>query len=335
MPSLTSTLGASTNLLAAGTAGVNTLTNLAGAISSGYGADGVAGAIRAINLPAAGEAVGDIISAVSAFSDANPNDWRVRLSLANWSSFQTSPVLAPLKDAGGLIFPYTPKISISNRAHYDTINPVHSDYTFHAYRNSDPGKITITAPMFVEDTTQGLYWIAMVHYLRSLTKMFVGNDPKAGNPPPIVKLNAYGNYVFKDVPVVVTDIRVELENGCDYIGVNVVGSAAGQVEGVADSISGLASGLGGLANSIGGDTGSAVGGILGGVSAIAGGVGQVAALAGTFGLGGTVSGGVTHVPTKSSFSVTLQPVYSRDSARKFSLDRFVQGGYLNNSFGYI
>jgi hypothetical protein len=335
MPSLVSTLGASTNLLNAGISSVNTLKNLAGAISSGAsGEGGIAGAIRAINLPAAGEAVGDIISAVSAFSDANPNDWRVRLSLANWSSFQTSPVLAPLKDAGGLIFPYTPKISISNRANYDHVSPIHSDYTFHTYKNSDPGKIVITAPMYVEDATQGLYWVAMVHYLRSLTKMFVGNDPKAGNPPPIVKFNAYGNYVFKDVPVVVTDIRVELDNGCDYIGVNVVGSAAGQIEGVADSIGGLASGLGGLANNIFGSD-SAVGGILGGVSTIAGGVGQVAALAGTFGLGGTTSGGVTHVPTKSSFSVTLQPVYSRDSARKFSLDRFVQGGYLNNSFGYI
>ena len=333
MPSLISTLGASTNLIGAGVSGVNTLTNLAGAISNGYNSEGgIASAIRAINLPAAGEAVGDVLSAVSSFSDANSNDWRVRLSLANWSSFRTSPVLKPLSDAGGLIFPYTPKISISNRANYDTVSPIHSDYTFHTYKNSDPGKITITAPMFVEDTTQGLYWIAMVHYLRSLTKMFVGNDPKAGNPPPIVKFNAYGNYVFKDVPVVVTDIRVELDNGCDYIGVNVVGSAAGQIEGVADSISGLASGLGGLANSLGGDT---IGGILGGVSTIAGGVGQVAALAGTFGLGGTTSGGVTHVPTKSSFSVTLQPVYSRDSARKFSLDRFVQGGYLNNSFGYI
>jgi len=333
MPSLISTLGASTNLIGAGVSGVNTLTNLAGAISNGYNSEGgIASAIRAINLPAAGEAIGDVLSAVSSFSDANSNDWRVRLSLANWSSFRTSPVLKPLSDAGGLIFPYTPKISISNRANYDTVSPIHSDYTFHTYKNSDPGKIIITAPMFVEDTTQGLYWIAMVHYLRSLTKMFVGNDPKAGNPPPIVKFNAYGNYVFKDVPVVVTDIRVELDNGCDYIGVNVVGSAAGQIEGVADSISGLASGLGGLANSLGGDT---IGGILGGVSTIAGGVGQVAALAGTFGLGGTTSGGVTHVPTKSSFSVTLQPVYSRDSARKFSLDRFVQGGYLNNSFGYI
>jgi len=84
---------------------------------------------------------------------------------------------------------------------------------------------------------------------------------------------------------------------------------------------------------LGGD--SALGGILGGVSAIAGGVGQVAGLLGTFGIGGTTSGGVAHVPTKSTFSVTLQPIYSRNSARNFSLDRFVSGGYLNNSFGYI
>ena len=75
--------------------------------------------------------------------------------------------------------------------------------------------------------------------------------------------------------------------------------------------------------------------ITGAVSTIAGGVGQVAGLLGTFGVGGTISGGVSHVPTKSTFTVKLQPIYSRDSARKFSLDQFVTGGYLNNSFGYI
>ena len=160
--------------------------------------------------------------------------------------------------------------------------------------------------------------------------MFAGNDPKAGNPPPVIFLNAYGNYVFKNVPVVVTKMTWQFPNDCDYIGCNVVGSAAGEVQGVADSIGGLASVGAGL---LGGD--SALGGILGGVSAIAGGVGQVAGLLGTFGIGGTTSGGVAHVPTKSSLSVTLQPIYSRTSARNFSLDRFVTGGYLNNSFGYI
>jgi hypothetical protein len=75
--------------------------------------------------------------------------------------------------------------------------------------------------------------------------------------------------------------------------------------------------------------------LLGGISSIAGGVGQVAGLLGTFGVGGSTSGGIAHVPTKSSVQLSLMPVYSRTSARKFSLDRFVTGGYLNNSFGYI
>jgi hypothetical protein len=289
-------------------------------------------ALRSSALPAAGEAIGDIMSAVASFGgDANENDWRVRLSMANWSSFRSSPVLKPLKEAGGLIFPYTPQITIASGAKYTNASVIHSNYNFNAYTSSDPGNISIIAPFYCEDPGQGLYWIAAVHYLRSLTKMFTGNDPKAGNPPPIVFLNGYGNYVFKNIPVVVTKMSVQLDATSDYISVDVVGSAAGAVEGVAE-------GIGGLADSLGGALGGSIPGlsdITGTVSNIAGGVGSVAALAGTFGLGGSVSGGVAHVPTKSSFTIELTPVYSRNSVRNFSLDRFVQGGYLNNSFGYL
>ena len=157
--------------------------------------------------------------------------------------------------------------------------------------------------------------------------MFAGSDAKAGNPPPLVFLNGYGNYVFKNVPVVVKSFSTSLDKDCDYIGVDVVGSAAGALEGIADSVGGLATTLGGIipgASSIGN-----------GINAITGPISTIAGIAGTFGIGGTTSGGVAHVPTKSSFSITLIPVYSRNSAKKFSLDRFVQGGYLNNSFGYI
>jgi len=326
---LTQTLTASQNLVGAATSAINVGSNLASALSGPFNSPGdVASAIRSIDLPAAGEAVGDIISAVASFGgDANSNDWRVRLSLANWTSFKSSPVLQPLKDAGGLIFPYTPEITIASSARYSDIPTTHTNYTFHAYQNSDPGEISITAPMNVEDATQGLYWIAAVHYLRSLTKMFTGSDPKAGNPPPIVMLNGYGNYVFKNVPVIVTGFNTTLSKECDYIGVNVVGSAAGQIQGVADSVSGIAGALGGAIPDIGGITST--------VSNIAGGIGNVAGLLGSFGIGGTTSGGVSHVPTKSTFTVKLKPIYSRNSARNFSLDRFVQGGYLNNSFGYI
>lgn len=330
--SFVSKMGASANLIGAGAQAVNVASNMGAAISAGMSSPGgFASAMRAVDLPAAGEAIGDVFAAVASFGgDANPNDWRVRLSLPTWPAFRTSPVLAPLKDSGGLVFPYTPQITMASSAKYSQIETTHTNYTFQAFKNSDPGNITITAAMNVEDSTQGLYWIAAAHYLRSLTKMFAGLDPKAGNPPPVVFLNGYGNYMFKNVPVVVTAFSCTLPNDCDYISVPVVGSAAGAVEGIADSIGGLADSVGGM---VGSD--SMLGKGLGAVSSIAGGVGQVAALAGTFGLGGSTSGGTSHVPTKSSFSVTLQPIYSRNSAKKFSLDRFVSGGYLNNSFGYI
>lgn len=327
---LVSKLGASQNLLGAGVGAINVAKNMSAAFGA---AGGLASGLRSLDLPAGGEAIGDLFGAVAQFGgDANENDWRVRLSLPSWPAFRTSPVLGPLKDAGGLIFPYTPQIQMQSSAKYSPISTVHSNYTFQAFQNSDPGTITITAPMNVEDQTQGIYWVAAMHYLRSLTKMFAGLDPKAGNPPPIVFLNGYGNYVFKNIPVVVTSFSTVLDDKCDYIGVPVVGSMAGAVEGVAGSVGGFADSIGGA---FGLDSSTGIGGALSMASTLAGGVGQVAALAGTFGLGGSISGGITHVPTKSSFTVVLQPMYSKNSARQFSLDRFVQGGYLNNSFGYI
>ena len=328
---LLQTVVSAQNLIGSASNAVSGVRKLASALSTGYNNEpgGVLSAIRSANLPEAGEVIGDLISAADAVfgGDVNPADWRVRLSLANWTSFKGSPVLQPLKDAGGLIFPYTPTISMSSAATYNKIETTHTNYTFQAFKNTEPGAITIAAPMNVEDATQGLYWIAAVHYLRSLTKMFAGTDPKAGNPPPIVFLNGYGNYVFKNVPVVVTGFQTSLDASCDYIGVNVVGSMAGEIEGITQSVGGLAGALGSAIPDISSITGA--------VSNIAGAIGSVAGIAGSLGLTGTTSGGVTHVPTKSSFTINLQPIYSRESAKNFSLDRFVGGGYLNNSFGYI
>jgi hypothetical protein len=326
--SASSSISGITNAVGAGSRLVNASANLGSALSTAISSGDVVGAIRSINIPAGAEAIGDIVSAVASFGgDASDNDWRVRLSLANWSSFKTSPVLSPLKKAGGLIFPYTPKINISSGAKYNQVPTTHTNYSFQAYQNSDPGTINITADMFVEDSTQALYWIAMVHYLRSLTKMFTGADVKSGNPPPIIYLNGYGNYVFKNVPVVVTKLQVDLASDVDYIGCQVSGSLASEIAGIADqvgdltgAISGAVSGVSGIANTVGN---------------IAGGVSQAAGILGALGVPGISGGGMAHVPTKSSFNITLQPVYSRESVKKFSLDRFVTGGYMNNSVGYI
>jgi hypothetical protein len=48
-----------------------------------------------------------------------------------------------------------------------------------------------------------------------------------------------------------------------------------------------------------------------------------------------VPGGYSYVPTLSRLNVTVQPAYSRDTTRRFSLDTFVQGGYIGKGQGII
>jgi hypothetical protein len=48
-----------------------------------------------------------------------------------------------------------------------------------------------------------------------------------------------------------------------------------------------------------------------------------------------VPGGYSYVPTLSRINVTVQPTYSRDTTRRFSLDTFVQGGYIGKGQGII
>jgi len=56
--STSATFGAAANA-------VGTASRLSAAISTGYQTGGVVSAIRAVNLPAAGEAIGDITSAIA------------------------------------------------------------------------------------------------------------------------------------------------------------------------------------------------------------------------------------------------------------------------------
>jgi len=298
------------------------ISGLGAAAGAGIGAAGNAleflSGRRSFSLPRAGEVAGDLMSAVAVIEDMMIDDWRVRLSLPTWPSFRGSPVLKPLHDAGGMIFPYTPTINIASSASYQKMSPLHSNFAFQTYQHSEPGEISITAPMNVEDEAQALYWIAALHYFRSVTKMFSGYDPKAGNPPPVVMLNGYGSYVFNNVPVIVKSFGTSLTAECDYIPVKTDTSMMG----VIGAIAGAA---------------GAVGGALGfdALTDVADAVSSVATLANSLGVGGTSSGGIAHVPTRSTFSVTVVPAYSRTSARKFSLDNFVAGAYLNNSFGYV
>jgi hypothetical protein len=152
-------------------------------------------------------------------------DWRVTLSLPSATTYTKSPVLSPLVDSGNkLIFPYTPTVNITHSASYNTLDTVHSNYPFLAYEHSRVEQISITADFYNESSRDAEYWLAAVHYFRSVTKMSFGSETAdAGQPPPIVKLNGYGDFVFKDIPVVVKSFTLDLPKDVDYISAKVGG----------------------------------------------------------------------------------------------------------------
>ena len=175
-------------------------------------------AARALNLlPGANPLAKGIVGAT--FGSSSEYDWRVKLSVP--STMASSPLLAPLVETGGMVFPYTPQIMMQHDASYEAVTPVHSNYPYFAYQNSDPKAMVVTGHFMIENSLEGLYWIAAVHYLRSVTKMAYGDTSNQGSPPPLVKLTGYGDYVLPNVPVIITNFTVNLEPDVDYMKVDI------------------------------------------------------------------------------------------------------------------
>jgi hypothetical protein len=172
---------------------------------------------------------------------SNQTDWRVRLSVPE--SFLSSPLMQDLKAANGtgaLIFPFTPLIQVTHTATYNALDTVHSNYQFLSYEQSRIDTINITADFYCEDAIGARYWVAAVHYLRSVTKMHYGETINAGSPPPVVKLSGYGDYVFNNVPVVVSSFNMDLPKDVDYIPTKLAGKtgdATSGADGAADKVS--------------------------------------------------------------------------------------------------
>ena len=191
----------------------------ANAVSDFVNVDGFAKDIRSKNLPDGSLAkLGGTATETVGFKKPVNRDWRVRLSIPNVASFKASPLLSPLKQTNGLVFPFTPTIIVAHSANYQAITPTHTNYPYFAYQNSQVDQLVITGDFFVQNGVEAEYWVAALHYLRSATKMFYGGEAETlGAPPPVVKLNGYGDFIFNHVPVVVTNFTVDLPQDVDYI----------------------------------------------------------------------------------------------------------------------
>lgn len=210
-----------------------------GGVLDAVGETGVGKALRAFNLFPGAERTSGSFTSASWDDEDEQIDWRVSLSLPNSlvppKLKETAPragegprleednnPLRPLKVTNNrLVFPYTPNIYITYSANYDNLAPTHSNYPFPIYQNSAVDQFVITGEFTVENSQEAEYWIAANHYLRTVTKMNYGVDANRGAPPPVVKLNGYGDFMFNDVPVVVQQYTVELGDAVDYIKADV------------------------------------------------------------------------------------------------------------------
>ena len=151
----------------------------------------------------------------------NNGDWRVRLSLAPGARYlYNAPepgILDPLTATNGVIFPYTPKIDMTYKADYDQYALTHSNYKGYFYKSSSIDAVQMHATFTAQDSQEADYLLAVIHFFRSVTKMFYGQDPQRGAPPPLVYLTGLGQYQFAAHPCAVTSFSYSLPDNVDYI----------------------------------------------------------------------------------------------------------------------
>ena len=242
-------------------------------------------------------------------------DWRVRLSLAPGAKYlykdkAAAGILAPLAATDGVIFPYTPAISVQYAASYDATELTHSNYKFFTYRGSAVDSVTITCDFTAQDTFEANYLLAVIHFFRSVTKMFYGQDqnPKIGTPPPLCYLSGLGAFQFDAHPLAITSFNYTLPTDVDYIRAGATPTPAGvtrpEPKDNSFSIPGIR--LGDLQP--------------GGGAAPA----QFNTPPG--------SRDVTYVPTKMSISIQAVPIVTRnDISNKFSLKEYGTGKLLRGT----
>lgn len=213
-------------------------------------------------------------------------DWRLRVSMqpASASLFYNNPnnpIMYPLSATSGLVFPYTPSVTLTHAARYGSSALTHANYQSHFYEGSEVQSITISGEFTVQNIAEGQYLMAAIQYMRACTKMFFGGSALAGTPPPMVFLDGYGPAYLPHVPCVVTSFSHTMPSDVDYVDIPV-GVSLQNIAGNQITPNNFAA--------------------------------------------------RTRLPTMSTLSITLQPVYSRNNiAKNFTLEAFNAGALVRSS----
>ena len=254
---------------------------------------------------------------------ANDGDWRVRLRLAPLADYlykdpglTSDGILWPLRATDGVIFPYTPQINTTYHANYNSYDLTHSNYRGYFYQNSYVGEVNIVATFTAQDTSEADYMLAVIHFFRSATKMFYGQDTAGrGSPPPLVYLQGLGEYQFNLHPCVISQFNYNLPNDVDYIRARSRSITGTSLQFKRDRQYVATNAFDAALQRL-----SSIGQSKGGIN--------TPPAPPSLGLNNP-----TYVPTKLELQLTLLPTQSRDQvSNQFSLKNFANGNLLKGGF---
>lgn len=159
-------------------------------------------------------------------------DWRARIrpksrgeDYAYGLTSGNGSILAPLKERGGIVFPYTPNIFLQGSVDYNEATQHGSNYPFYTYLNSRPASIPVQGKWTANTTEEAQYLLAVFHFLRSVTKAYYGDSAVQngyyGTPPPVLLFEYLGQFGFNKVPVIIKGYSFQLPDNVDYVPVRV------------------------------------------------------------------------------------------------------------------
>jgi hypothetical protein len=185
-------------------------------------------------------------------------------------------------------------------------------------------ELTVSGAFTAQDTREAQYLLAVIHFFRSVTKMFYGKDTQRGVPPPLVYLSAYGQYQYNRHPCLVTSFTYNLPTDVDYIRADGFNNYGVNLENRQSRSSGPAPGgaISFIKDKLK-NNGLAPGGM----------PKPPAPPAVTQNVNNTNPVNSTYVPTKMDIAITLLPVQTRSQVSKqFSLQSFANGDLLKGGF---
>ena len=136
-------------------------------------------------------------------------------------------LLRPLVETDGIVWPYTPNINVSFSAAYTGNQTIHNNYQSQSYGQSTVEQITCVGQFTANTPREAAYVLSVLHFLKSATKSFFGQDTNRGTPPPVLRFSAHGPYMFNSVPVVIANTSQDFEGSIDYINADIASGGGG------------------------------------------------------------------------------------------------------------